>query len=212
MKFFSRNNIIYALITVLVLGLVCLGFVTVITNDTRKDTEDQMRELSNQTINTIANKIHTDSVCLRSIAETVGNSTMQLNTEALRQYLERKRSIYGFGDIVVVDLKGNALSAIGAKLPNLKQMDFVEQAQQGKTVLHQGYSYVNSHEQLVRIALPLKRNNRVIAVLYGVYMPNQLRSLLTDRLFNSHGRIKLITSHGDMIFSPDKALPFRNVE
>ena len=124
MKFFSRNNIIYALITVLVLGLVCLGFVTVITNDARKDTEDQMRELSNQTINTIANKIHTDSVCLRSIAETVGNSTMQLNTEDLRQYLERKRSIYGFGDIVVVDLNGKALSAIGAKLPNLKQMDY----------------------------------------------------------------------------------------
>ena len=212
MKFFSRNNILYALITVLVLGLVCLGFVTVITNDARKDTEDQMRELSNQTINTIANKIHTDSVCLRSIAETVGNSTMQLNTEDLRQYLERKRSIYGFGDIVVVDLNGKALSAIGAKLPNLKQMDFVEQAKQGKTVLHQGYSSVNSHEQLVRIALPLKRNNRVVAVLYGVYMPNQLRSILTDRLFNSHGRVKLITSHGDVISSPDKALPFRNVE
>ncbi len=212
MKFFSRNNIIYALITILVLGLVCLGFVTVITNDARKDTEDQMRELSNQTINTIANKIHTDSVCLRSIAETVGNSTMQLNTEDLRQYLERKRSIYGFGDIVVVDLNGKALSAIGAKLPNLKQMDFVEQARQGKTVLHQGYSSVNSHEQLVRIALPLKRNNRVVAVLYGVYMSNQLRSILTDRLFNSHGRVKLITSHGDVISSPEGALPFRNVE
>ncbi|MGM9582209.1 MAG: diguanylate cyclase domain-containing protein [Phascolarctobacterium sp.] len=212
MKFFSRNNILYALVTVLVLGLVCVGFVTVITNDTRKDTEDQMRELSTQTITAISSKLHTDAVCLHSISETVGGSNMQLNTEALRQYLERKRNIYGFGDIVVVDTEGKALSAIGAKLPNLQQQDYIEQALQGKTVLHQGFSVLNSKDQLVRIALPLKRKNKIIAVLYGVYMPNQLRSLLSDRLFNNHGRIKLITSHGDVIASPEKALLFRNVE
>ena len=109
MKFFTRKNILYTLLTVIILAATMWSFVHIITNDTRKDTEAQMRELSNQSLNTISQKLHADSVCLRSIAETVGGSTLQLNTEALRSYLERKRSIYGFGDIVVVDLEGHAV-------------------------------------------------------------------------------------------------------
>ena len=106
MKFFNRRYIFYSIVAIIILTLVSFAFVSVITNDTRKDTEIQMRELSNQSISVISQRLHADSVCLHSIAETVGGSTMQLNTEALRSYLERKRGIYGFGDIVVIDLDG----------------------------------------------------------------------------------------------------------
>ena len=81
MKFFNHRNIIFSLITIISLVAVSAGFIHIITNDTRKDTELQMRELSNQSISAISQKLHTDSVCLHSIAETVGGSTLQLNTE-----------------------------------------------------------------------------------------------------------------------------------
>ena len=203
MKFFTRKNILYTLLTVIILAATTWSFVHIITNDTRKDTEAQMRELSNQSLNTISQKLHADSVCLRSIAETVGGSTLQLNTEALRSYLERKRSIYGFGDIVVVDLEGNALSAIGAKLPNMAQEAFISQALRGNVVLHNGHSKSNHEEYIVRIATPLRRNGQTIAVLYGVYLPNQLRAMLAHRLFDNSSHMELVTSAGDVIAAPN---------
>ena len=203
MKFFTRKNILYTLLTVIILAATMWSFVHIITNDTRKDTEAQMRELSNQSLNTISQKLHADSVCLRSIAETVGGSTLQLNTEALRSYLERKRSIYGFGDIVVVDLEGHALSAIGAKLPNMAQEAFISQALRGNVVLHNGHSKSNHEEYIVRIATPLRRNGQTIAVLYGVYLPNQLRAMLAHRLFDNSSHTELVTSAGDVIAAPN---------
>ena len=202
MKFFKKRNILYSLVAIIVLALVSLAFISIITNDTRKDTEAHMRELSNQSISAISQKLHTDSVCLHSIAETVGGSTLQLNTEELRSYLERKRRIYGFGDIVVIDLEGRPLSAIGAQLPNMKEQEFFKLALQGRLVLHNGRSLNNRNEHLVRIAQPLRRNGHTIAVLYGVYMPNQLRALLTEKLFDRNASTKLVTSAGDIIAAP----------
>lgn len=212
MKFFNHRNIIFSLITIITLVAVSAGFIHIITNDTRKDTELQMRELSNQSLSTISQKLHADTVCLHSIAETVGNSTMQLNTEKLREYLDRKRGIYGFGDIVVIDLDGKPLSAIGAKLPNMKQQEFFKLALQGKAVLHNGMGLDNSKQHLVRIATPMRRNGKTIAVLYGVYMPNQLRAMLTEKLFDNSASTKLITSTGDVVASPDTMQTFSTVE
>ena len=67
MKFFTRKNILYTLLTVIILAATMWSFVHIITNDTRKDTEAQMRELSNQSLNTISQKLHADSVCLRFV-------------------------------------------------------------------------------------------------------------------------------------------------
>ena len=203
MKFFCHRNIIYSLITILVLAAVSTGFVHIITNDTRKDTEAQMRELSNQNLSAISQKLHADSVCLHSIAETVGNSTMQLNTEKLRSYLDRKRSIYGFGDIVVIDLEGRPLSAIGAELPNMKEQAFFKLALQERAVLHNGIGLDKNRQNLVRIATPLRRDGHTIAVLYGVYLPNQLRAMLAHKFLDSNSHTELVTSAGDVIASPD---------
>lgn len=202
MKTSNRNNFIYALMTLLVMAAVTWGFVHIITSDTRKDTEAQMRELSNQSLTNISQKLHDDAVCLHSIAETVGGSTMQLNTETLRAYLERKRGIYGFGDIVVVDLEGRALSAIGAKLPNMASEAFINQAKLGNVVLHNGHSKTNHKEYIVRIATPLRRNGQTIAVLYGVYLPNQLQAMLSHRLLDDSAHTELVTSAGDVIAAP----------
>lgn len=199
MKKFNQWNILYSLITIIVIALTSYCFVRIITEDTRRDTEMQMRDLSRQSIGTIAQKLHADSVCLHSIAETVGGSTMELNTEELRTYLNRKRGIYGFGDIVVIDLQGQPQSAIGAQLPNMLEQAFFQQALQGKTVLHHGLSLDNGKDQMVRIATPLRRNEQTIAVLYGVYMPRQLHSLLTKQLFDNRANTKLVTSGGDVV-------------
>lgn len=212
MHFFNRRNILYSIVTIVILTLVSLSFISVITNDTRKDTEIQMRELSNQTISVISQKLHSDSVNLHSIAETVGGSTMQLNTEALRSYLDRKRGIYGFGDIVVIDLDGKPLSAIGTRLPNMKEQEFFKLALQGRVVLHNGLSLDNKDEHLVRIAQPLRRNGKTIAVLYGVYMPNQLRSLLSEKLFDNSASTKLVTSTGDVVSAQKKHLQFYTID
>ena len=212
MHFFNRRNILYSIVTIVILTLVSLSFISVITNDTRKDTEIQMRELSNQTISVISQKLHSDSVSLHSIAETVGGSTMQLNTEALRSYLDRKRGIYGFGDIVVIDLDGKPLSAIGTRLPNMKEQEFFKLALQGRVVLHNGLSLDNKDEHLVRIAQPLRRNGKTIAVLYGVYMPNQLRSLLSEKLFDNSASTKLVTSTGDVVSAQKKHLQFYTID
>ena len=155
MRFFTKSNIFYSLITLVILAAVSISFIQITTNDTRKETEEQMRDLSNQRISVISQKFHADSVCLHSIAETVGNSTLQLNTEALRSYLNRKRAIYGFSDIVVVDLEGKSMSAIGNKLPNLKDREYFKLALQGKVVLHNGMSFDGNAQYMVRIATPL---------------------------------------------------------
>ena len=110
---------------------------------------------------------------------------MELNTKKLQQYLDRKRGIYGFGDIVVIDLDGNPLSAIGAKLPNMQDQEFFLQALQGKVVLHNGLSMEQTNDHLVRITQPMRRNGKTIAVLYGVYMPSQLQSMLKENLFDN---------------------------
>ena len=212
MKFFKKRNILYSLVAIIVLALVSLAFISIITNDTRKDTEAHMRELSNQSISAISQKLHTDSVCLHSIAETVGGSTLQLNTEELRSYLERKRRIYGFGDIVVIDLEGRPLSAIGAQLPNMKEQEFFKLALQGRLVLHNGRSLNNRNEHLVRIAQPLRRNGHTIAVLYGVYMPSQLRALLAEKLFDRNASTKLVTSAGDIIAAPKTDTGFFTID
>ena len=212
MKFFKKRNILYSLVAIIVLALVSLAFISIITNDTRKDTEAHMRELSNQSISAISQKLHTDSVCLHSIAETVGGSTLQLNTEELRSYLERKRRIYGFGDIVVIDLEGRPLSAIGAQLPNMKEQEFFKLALQGRLVLHNGRSLNNRNEHLVRIAQPLRRNGHTIAVLYGVYMPTQLRALLAEKLFDRNASTKLVTSAGDIIAAPKTDTGFFTID
>ena len=212
MKIFHQRNIIYSLITFIVMALATFCFVKIITEDTRKDTENQMRDISRQSIGTISQKLHADSVCLHSIAETVGGSTMQLNTKELRGYLDRKRGIYGFGDIVVIDLEGNAQSAIGTELPNMKQQSFFNMALQGKTVLHHGISLDNGKDQMVRIATPLHRNGRTIAVLYGVYMPRQLYSLLTEKLFDNSASTKLVTSCGDVVSAPAEHMRFFTIE
>ena len=167
MKFFTKSNIFYSLITLVILAAVSISFIQITTNDTRKETEEQMRDLSNQSISVISQKFHADSVCLHSIAETVGNSTLQLNTKELRSYLNRKRAIYGFSDIVVVDLEGKAMSAIGTKLPNLKNQEYFKLAFQGKVVLHNGLSSDGSMQHMVRIATPLQRNGRTVAVLFN---------------------------------------------
>ena len=212
MKFFNRRYIFYSIVAIIILALVSFAFVSVITNDTRKDTEIQMRELSNQSISVISQRLHADSVCLHSIAETVGGSTMQLNTEALRSYLERKRGIYGFGDIVVIDLDGKPLSAVGTQLPNMKEQEFFKLALQGRVVLHNGLSLDNKDEHLVRIAQPLRRNGKTIAVLYGVYMPHQLRSLLSEKLFDNSASTKLVTSAGDVVAAPEKRFNFFTID
>ena len=62
MKFFKKRNILYSLVAIIVLALVSLAFISIITNDTRKDTEAHMRELSNQSISAISQKLHTNSV------------------------------------------------------------------------------------------------------------------------------------------------------
>ena len=212
MKFFNRKSIFYSMATLLALAAACFFFFRILTNDTRKETEAQMRDLSNQSLTAISQKLYSDSVCLHSIAETVGGSTMQLNTETLRSYLERKRGIYGFGDIVVVDLKGNALSAIGAKLPNMADQAYIKLAQQGRVVLHNGLSATNPEEHLVRIATPLRRNGQTIAVLYGVYMPNQLRTMLTDKLFDNSSHTELVTSAGDVIAAPSDKYKYFTID
>lgn len=212
MKFFNRKSIFYSMATLLALAAACFYFFHILTNDTRKETEAQMRDLSNQSLTAISQKLYSDSVCLHSIAETVGGSTMQLNTETLRSYLERKRGIYGFGDIVVVDLKGNALSAIGAKLPNMADQAYIKLAQQGRVVLHNGLSATNPEEHLVRIAMPLRRNGQTIAVLYGVYMPNQLRTMLTDKLFDNSSHTELVTSAGDVIAAPSDKYKYFTID
>ena len=212
MKFFTKSNIFYSLITLVILAAVSISFIQITTNDTRKETEEQMRDLSNQSISVISQKFHADSVCLHSIAETVGNSTLQLNTEALRSYLNRKRAIYGFSDIVVVDLEGKAMSAIGTKLPNLKNQEYFKLALQGKVVLHNGLSSDGSMQHMVRIATPLQRNGRTIAVLLGVYFPQQLRNLLNANLFENQVRTKLITSAGDVIAIHNTEYAFHTIE
>ena len=185
MKYFNKRSLLYTLITIIVLVLVSGSFYKVVTDDTRKETEAQMRELSKQSISSIAQKLHADAICLHSISETVGNSTMELNTKKLQQYLDRKRGIYGFGDIVVVDLDGKPMSAIGTKLPNMKEQHFYKLALQGKVVLHNGLSLEQTSDHLVRIAQPMRRNGKTIAVLYGVYMPSQLQSMLKENLFDN---------------------------
>ncbi|MGM9570225.1 MAG: diguanylate cyclase domain-containing protein [Phascolarctobacterium sp.] len=212
MKFLNKRNLFYSLVTLIVLSVTTYCFVRIITNDTRKETEVQMRELSNQSISTISQKLYSDSVCLHSIAETVGGSNMELNTEKLRAYLDRKRGIYGFGDIVVIDLEGKPLSAIGAKLPNLGNQAYYKLALQGKVVLHNGLSMTNPDEHLVRIATPLRRDGKTIAVLYGVYMPDQLRALLTEKLFDNSATSKLITSSGDVVTALQNHQDFHTVD
>lgn len=212
MKTFNKRNIIYSLITFIVMALATFFFVKIITDDTRRDTERQMSDISLQSISTISQKLHADSVCLHSIAETIGGGSMQLNTEVLRNYIERKRAIYGFGDIVVVDLEGRPLSAVGAKLPNMRQQEFFKQTLQGKTVLHHGLSLDNGTDQMVRIATPLIRNGQTIAILYGAYMPRQLNNLLTEKLFDNSASTKLVTSCGDVVSSQTELKQFLTID
>ena len=63
MKFFTKSNIFYSLITLVILAAVSISFIQITTNDTRKETEEQMRDLSNQRISVISQKFHADSVC-----------------------------------------------------------------------------------------------------------------------------------------------------
>lgn len=46
MKYFNKRSLLYTLITIIVLVLVSGSFYKVVTDDTRKETEAQMRELS----------------------------------------------------------------------------------------------------------------------------------------------------------------------
>ena len=55
----------------------------------------------------------------------------------------------------------------------------------------------------MRIATPLRRNGQTIAVLYGVYLPNQLRAMLAHRLFDNSSHTELVTSAGDVIAAPN---------
>ena len=50
MRFFTKSNIFYSLITLVILAAVSISFIQITTNDTRKETEEQMRDLSNQRI------------------------------------------------------------------------------------------------------------------------------------------------------------------
>ena len=54
MKFFTKSNIFYSLITLVILAAVSISFIQITTNDTRKETEEQMRDLSNQRISVIS--------------------------------------------------------------------------------------------------------------------------------------------------------------
>ena len=57
MKFFNRKSIFYSMATLLALAAACFFFFRILTNDTRKETEAQMRDLSNQSLTAISQKL-----------------------------------------------------------------------------------------------------------------------------------------------------------
>lgn len=71
-------------------------------------------------------------------------------------------------------------------------------------VLHNGLSLEQTNDHLVRIAQSMRRNGKTIAVLYGVYMPSQLQSMLKENLFDNSATTKLVSSSGDIVAAPQK--------
>ena len=89
---------------------------------------------------------------------------------------------------------------------------FYKLALQGKVVLHNGLSLEQTNDHLVRIAQSMRRNGKTIAVLYGVYMPSQLQSMLKENLFDNSATTKLVSSSGDIVAAPQKKSSIYTVE
>jgi diguanylate cyclase (GGDEF)-like protein len=212
MNFFNRKNIFYILLCLATAGIISWAYASVISRDTRSEIKEHMQELSRQNIQLINTRINGDMLFLKSLAETLAFDDRPIEVESMRDFLQRKQSISSFGDIVLVNTKGEAIGAVGRTFPDMRALTFFKQAMEGKINLQSGIDLFDYKQTVVRLAVPINRAGKIIGVIYGTYLPDDLKALLSTDSFDGRAKLLIISEFGEIISNTPLASNYRSIE
>lgn len=195
----SNKNVI-----AMVLLIAALGAALVITSKKYFDFErEECFEIVQENTSQIALKIHNDVIRDRQFLRIVSNLAAQYEasqTTELKNVLASFEA-YGLMSRVEILFPGDWILTDGGQIINSTgKISFDEEAAQGEHISRRSSDILNEEKMVIRNFVPVKKDDEVIAMLYGVIELQRMKELYSMDTLNGNAQFYIIDgANGDFL-------------
>ena len=197
---FQEGNLIATVALICVIVIVFVFAYFRISTLTEQRCLNRMEEGANTVITEIQQKVIRDSRLLNSIAAILSSSE-NFDLDALSESITTFAPLLETMQIRILLPDNTVIEANGRVIDGASQLSFSELAPLGEHVSNRMLSLEQDNEPVLRHYIPVVKNGKTVAILYGLTMVNDLPEIMNvNNIYNSNSSAFIIdTANGDFI-------------
>lgn len=204
---------------ILIIGILIMSFSIIIgtlsysssIRAVEHEVESALMSAAQEGAMIVSSKIETQLTFLETISENYIITDDTPLSEKLA-FLQKEAERMGFDNLAIVDLKGEALKSDG-ETTNVFDREYFKKAVKGISNASDIIISSITGEPIVIYAVPIKRNNQVTGIIYGVRNGAELSNITNQIKYGDHGYAYMINKDGTTIAHSniDLVLNFDNI-
>ncbi len=200
----TRLSIIIAGMNLIILLAIGLVIFFSMTSSVKEDSIKGLENITKTIETNVEMKVADEKSAMLKLADYEGLNSMDFKKQA--KILKPKVEKYGYLDMAICDLKGQAHYVASDKTLDLSDRNYVKKALGGETVISDVLISRLSGDVVFMYATPLKKDDKVIGALIGTRDALALSDLVADIKPSENGYVYVINDEGRVVGHPDKEL------
>lgn len=204
-----KKSIIVAIILLVLFGTLATLYITNLSANLYSETDEYLRDLTNQTAKAIKNRINENLTQLETISLIIQQDGFQ--QESLLDYLDQLAQRDGVKRFGIADLQGNVITS-DQKTFNISNRDYFKDSINGKVVTSKTITDYTDGQTINVYSVPIYKQNEVSGVLFVTFNTNKLSSLLSLATYNNVGYSFIFNEEGEIVLGNEETKRFDDIE
>jgi diguanylate cyclase (GGDEF)-like protein/PAS domain S-box-containing protein len=203
-KKIKLSNIdIYVLIilVMLIMAASFFKFTEILYKNIDAKTEMYLSEVTDDNIEIINSKVKKLLKSLEAMTLFLGEQET-INEQQVFGLLNKYTRENENSNILIIDRDGVAYSELGRQY-NVSDREYFQQALNGKPFVSGNITSKINNEQAIVLAVPIRRDNKIVGVLAGVYSLDIFTGFLNSNAFGSGSYSFILRKNGEIIAKPE---------
>ena len=198
--FLKEKSVVATVIVVIVIAAIFLMSYFTIDGIIKKRCLQRMEEGVNTVIGEVSAKLNRDSRILNSAADILSESE-DFSVDALKETMRNITPLLETMRIKVLLPDNTIINDDGSVTDGTGSISFAEEAPRGEYVTNRLSSVADGNTLVLRHFVPIVRDNKPVALLYGVTILDDLpKAMNIDNIYNASADVYIIdTDSGDLI-------------